>query len=1403
MYKSQDIPVNHYRYTTYETVTPSKTPCSIDQAFTLSSTKEPDDHFIYLDIPKMDNQTIHISDELKTTITDLKSTQKSHENDDQSEDMIWSTVLECLSDEHIEESEQDIPTLERTAQFNLFDLNLLENNNHGFLAKGKIFILGKKNWYKLPSLAANEELVCYHSEQSTPLQFKYSKRDNFYYVKPTDLNTCLEIYVYVPYPLEIHPILQICPSSFSRFIIESYRYYRSFGKNKLDIDSSKEYTGQDYIDLLYKQKIGACRHRAALFQYKFSQKFPELLCRIVSNDVHAFIELNIGNHWYTLDLGGYPANIQYIKPIMLESYLSETERNNIKKNREEHHHSTDINAPTMQFKIKLSQMHQVEGKVDLENFVQQFLSTRSNKRLIECQSIEELECLQYGLQSAFQKHQYPFYYAHKPDDLHCKLKRFHLLDDGSVEIKSNHPLLNFLLNNQTGCLIINYDTFSSEEYVSYNEILDNKRLLHGIAIPHQIHIIGLRLQNHFVPENDFYSRFTIIQKYPLNHIEQIELPTHDAKHIMETSEDCPSLYSIQLYNSPDWESILIGKWHITTQGWSFEKGKLIEAIESGEKNILLLNGPWDNDDFRHFWKQMTIDSSISYAGRTLHIPSNTYFFSENGYDLETYYQFEQANESEQFHILNPYSYSYFFQNYSLEGNTLIKTNGYIQDATSQLSILISEPVSRDQWAKLVFDCKARKLALHVAIAPSINKNQLSFVTCDMPTKIIQVKHTTLIITNDIDGLLDEYGNDYIIDVSEFNDSELLSSIVVETNADGFSFSSRQGFLDSDLIEKRVVLKGIFSPKLINALTPLILKDSHLLHLVIITEDEHAFSFMELTRLNVDRHEYMKNKYGDGTWLEQCKPNESIAEMTTRYHYLRRHPNESSSNNAWQGMLSLEACHKKPSTFALNNEQLCLKRDALIRQVLENQPCVYIAGISGVGKSTFIKNQFIHEDEELFIDDSPENVHRWINSKANLSFLFIDEANLKPSHYSQFEGLFLPNPALFYNGHYHLLSKRHKVIFAGNPLNYGDERQFARFFQRHGNAIVFEPLPLSIIEADVIKPILKEDKPALNMAILKLYSQLCELSENELLISPRELQNLALWATQDNVDIETLNYYIYYMLKNMLDDVLFAKFCQKNEISSPPLIKRSLDNLNSEKHLILPSRAPTISLLLEQLKIHQLRSSRMLSGYLEYFGGLGGILIEGAVGLGKSELVKNLLDQLEIQAVYLSASMSITEKQEHLMDAFYNGKIAWMDELNTSPVLEELLNSLLMGKTPSGHLPKQPGFMLIVTQNPPNMLGRRQLSTALLRRCLILKVDEYSLDEMIILFQNKGLNKEDAMNLAHAYQGMKGQVSFRDALKLIPEKTKRAKRQRDEGFFDHSRGKEDHENQYERERGYSI
>lgn len=84
------------------------------------------------------------------------------------------------------------------------------------------------------------------------------------------------------------------------------------------------------------------------------------------------------------------------------------------------------------------------------------------------------------------------------------------------------------------------------------------------------------------------------------------------------------------------------------------------------------------------------------------------------------------------------------------------------------------------------------------------------------------------------------------------------------------------------------------------------------------------------------------------------------------------------------------------------------------------------------------------------------------------------------------------------------------------------------------------------------------------------------------------------------------------------------------------------------------------------------------------------------------------------------------------------------------MMEELMNDLLMDKTPEKERPNHPGFMIIGTQNPSTMAGQKAAGNALARRHITVKLPDYSEDEMHEILTKSGVSLEKTDKLVSVY-----------------------------------------------------
>jgi hypothetical protein len=656
-------------------------------------------------------------------------------------------------------------------------------------------------------------------------------------------------------------------------------------------------------------------------------------------------------------------------------------------------------------------------------------------------------------------------------------------------------------------------------------------------------------------------------------------------------------------------------------------------------------------------------------------------------------------------------------------------------------------------------------------------------------------------------------------------------------------------------------KSVATPKATSEVKPLPPQG----RLVLLTSQQNAFNVLpceQQKKLTIDdKKAYLKAK-----GYKELKNIEPSLWETASCSQLEAH---CLSDDPWVGMRDLPKtimiqgpCNFKKSKQVA--EAFTQKRLTSLNQVLASSPYAFITGLTGIGKSTFIQQDYLKDlkskNGRLYQGES--TLEEWARDKAEGSkILFIDEANLSSRQWSEFEGLFQDPPGILIDGNYYPLSKEHKVIFAGNPVSYGDERMLASLFNHHGNAVLFEPMPLESIYHSILTPILEqsrldpETKETICHFFFNVYQFVLSFSSREVLISPRELQTMVLLTIAHAEDYPAeaataAEYYAYLIAINILPKDQQEKFPpsrdykltrkerkkeekveikgetkeeikekQKEKIKqeikedrtgerkekSKEEKKEELKQESKEEkqpYLVTPSREPICHILDDMFKLRELRLSKRDTASDNYlYGGLGGVVLEGIPAAGKSELViarllasglkkgtiakaeevkKDKLtktDKKNNVFYYIPVSMSVTEKTAVLRKAFDEGAVVMIDEINSSPMMERLLNAMLMGHDENGIRPNSPGFMVIGTQNPATMGGRRVASNALSRRLMTLTVPPYNIAEIIAILVHKGVSTRRAEELANAFivklkkakdERLQPAPTLRDLLKLAKE-----------------------------------
>jgi hypothetical protein len=1046
------------------------------------------------------------------------------------------------------------------------------------------------------------------------------------------------------------------------------------------------------------------------------------------------------------------------------------------------------------------------------------LSHDNKKKLV---IFENRSTLQDALITLFQRltdKNTPYFFIDSPEDLIClspwiKKRGFKGFIQGGPGgrlydfIKGKYP------SNTSPSIIVNYANFKPKDIVRFNSLLDDQAKADGIPVPPKFNIIGFSDKSHpnFYQEPDFLSRFNQTELFPFQsaYIENLPPPI---KCLDDDGADT-AYYEINFFHGQDWKERLLGTWSIDGAALIFKEGALLNALRS-KRSILIANPPNPSDKFDLFFRELQIKGT--YLGFTL----PKIILTREGYPFKRYaktHRFTQVSQLDfqnihTHQILNPSTLPLFFHRYHcndvkktlsfLEGKLQAHKHRYRHKKNPPpLNIQVTRFLNRDEWGLILEEANKLDILLDIALLPGISlppellkhasisrKSPSKKKRFVFPfTKHLKTPHHAIIITNDIDAeaclYMKENKSFLLMDVSESKPHDLFDSIYPEFDKANLSFSFQK--IKKDILVqlergKKVILKGPFSDLLFDALLPYL--KEYPTSLTLITDNEKQWEGIKHLSHQISTKDKKKLLSAINTSLpfseEEIKTH-SFSELRTisKHHY--QHPEiENYLDAPWEGLQTVDTLpdlgvfdYKKSSSATLLFNQSRLKK---IHTAFKVSPIICLSGITGVGKSSFIES-VLSETNTVFFGE--KKITQWARNKKG-GILFIDEANITQRDWSEFEGLFNTPPSIFIDGEFFPLSPAHKVIFAFNPADYGGERKVNRLFKRHGNTVIFDPIPLDVIYELALKPLFNDTAlasiaPILSAQILKVYESLFKLSPQDALISIRELKSIVMMTISaqrqfpDTDPMTLTNHFIKEIVSELVPPEerlsfkeTFPAIYQTQLPASLPahMPSSSSQFIHNKTTQILSHSIQSFLTLREYRLLHRTELSNN-----QLYGGLSGLIIEGEPGLGKSQLVLEELKNASLHEASLSntlpdsnayycipATLSLAEKKRLILKAFHEGNIVIMDEINASASMERFFNALLMGKTPEGQWAKNPGFLLFGTQNAISMSGRNARSLASARRILKKTFPLYSKQEMIDILSQLGLTHPHPEAIINAF-----------------------------------------------------
>ena len=994
------------------------------------------------------------------------------------------------------------------------------------------------------------------------------------------------------------------------------------------------------------------------------------------------------------------------------------------------------------------------------------------------------------------KDEHSAFYIDGPEDLICA-SPYVERHDKAIKLKKGPggALYNFLENckkkNIRPAIIVNYTRLEPEDMVAFNTLLDtHDARADGTPLPNKTRVIGVLNTEHpdVYQGSDFYSRFDEKYDNPFTD-EEVQLESVRGFGVAERSILASDKVVIDLYHSADWKSRLLGACVLNGTDMYYEKGELVDALVSGGP-IEIHNGPWDDREFSSFWHHLTVGQGVYHAGKWYKMGGTQVVERSDGYNweaLSSHLQVYSGLSRTKQPILNNYTLSSFLGGYTFVEDIqgLIKHIGSIaQHAGQALDVNVTESLSTDTWARILSACKAKGIRLNAHCAPGVRlPTEIAVEPVVMPEiaefALDKAKDPgfKVVVSKDRETTLRMLKRKQpevnVISVSGLSPEDLLTHI--KTNFDranaSLSVSSECGVLDTELAkEKPVILTGVFTNELAQALTAFALNQEIPPNITLLTED--ATEFTHLADFTTQHAVSLTDKLSVLPAEVQTKLPQKIIEAETvnrieaRLKYIAQNPSSDLGDEAWAGMdnlsvrIEIEDAPLDFSSSQLTAEAFLENRKNSVMRCLASSPYCYLTGLTGVGKTTFVEKTFTEKNGYTLFHEA-QDIQAWAKSTKPKPVLFLDEANMSEQDWAIFEGLFHEPRRIIIDGVPYPISPEHKLIFAGNPCSYGDERQNNPFFDNYGAAVLCKPLSKAVIYEDILKPVFNDssfsevDIQAASQDILAAYTTICRGSPDEILMTPRELQMIALLSLSDakrsGISLSsTVKGNILAVCASVLENKPYL--LQKINLdyaTDAVRIPADITQIPPTFH-VTPSLEPILSQVQSLIDLRNFRRTHPSINEQQAYGGLGGLVLEGEPGCGKSELLVHALVAAGYEEEHdhgnptskenlfykISASMSLKEKKALLEKAFTEGAVVIMDEINSSPMMEHMLNAMLMGYHPETHARAKPGFMVFGTQNPISMAGRRVASPALRRRMLAINVPEQSKEELCAILASK-------------------------------------------------------------------
>ncbi|HLB42587.1 MAG TPA: hypothetical protein VJN02_07030 [Gammaproteobacteria bacterium] len=1177
-------------------------------------------------------------------------------------------------------------------------------------------------------------------------------------------------------------------------IAHYYAYYFSCGAVT---DTPNDPSTIDKLNILLKQRKGACRHRSDLLLHLLNSL--GIPTREAISDCHAFIEVYIKpsqeapEQWFSLDLGGYASDININELLPDLPHLSDAEENIISLQAAI---MTMVNPIEPSFVManqitiennRFAKLYHIAKRQDPPEYLWQTIdeeckSLEPNRRnvLLILDNKEAALPFYYATQKELTKKGIGHFYIHHLDDIHR-----HSMCINDEIIITDSELIKFIKNSSpNSVLIVNWMQCKASN-MGYNSLMDSQgRKLFDIFLKKGIKVI------------------TLITRAQLKQFSEEFISRHGPKmaysYLLEqentdTSISSATIPSVELYEDKfNWKNQLIGKLSFDNQKPIFKPGALLQAIKEKAPGLHIINPP-QTEEFELWWYHLIQSRQLWHNDNYLDLPKDfiitkqtkPYHYDEplliSTVDMPDFSQIDYPLNLETWRYLFPYDHC--------QQNSLSPIPGWLaRQANKEIHLLVTDSLNEHQWGKLIDEARQ----FHCTLRWSIIKN-VTIPSC-IPTQITASKKendseniaTKIIISNDLDTVekkllsLEKLPDEIkIIDITEDTTFNYLFGRIKITarsinSAQMLSFSFQSTDLGRELEKDgTIIFKGRPSKKLAAELETLFTRNPFVwingtqqpvkAKIIFLTHDNTLFPFAPRQQDNISEKE-------------------------------KGRPENCSSKQKENGLILEKRYHK-------------------IYKTLQTSATILVSGINDIGFSRLNAdfNEYLNKQHPgIQCFTGMNKIDEWIKfSDATTKILFINRNELEKNHaLTLLEGFSHQHPMLFYHDKFHFLSERHKVVIIESTTQ---PQHTTDFFKHHGRIIHCKPVG----KEDLLFSLLKTLCPCLSDQVIHGVVQLFliqyqQWQHHDKLTHPLIEQNLQMICWRFAASVLNHRDFFKQLSQESLnnsdlpaDIVLAAQFAiydemkghfklehrkHRKEIKSDLAIGslykqyKTLrmgpinDQLNHFPGCFKPtkSRHALLRDLTDQLEMCQLQKQYPKI----FFNGTHGMMIEGKSGIGKSTTVVEYLksfgyvdalrsdaNKQNLKKKYYHLSASNPEYLEKMIQqAFDEGAVMIVDEMNTLSI--SFIEPYLKGTDAHGNPPKQPGFLLIDTQNPISFAHRKPIPSELLPYLAFTPLKEYSEEELIEIYQflHPKAKRDDAEKLVKEYLDYKDFADSTSALR---------------------------------------